>query len=60
MDDTFGAPRLSGLETNDLVLNYNVDPDEYEPAWNSLNEGYLFIYFSFYFSNINLNKINNF
>ncbi|KAL4481626.1 hypothetical protein ABPG74_007715 [Tetrahymena malaccensis] len=39
MDDGFGAPRLSGLETNDLVLNFSVDPDDYEPAWNNLNEG---------------------
>lgn len=39
MDETFGAPRLAGLETSDLVLNYSVDPDDYEPAWNMLNEG---------------------
>lgn len=39
MDDNFGAPRLSDLNVTDLVLNFSVDPDDYEPAWNSLNEG---------------------
>lgn len=39
LDDNFGAPKLSDITIEDLTLNFAVDPDDYEPAWNSLNEG---------------------
>ena len=40
LDDNFGAPRLTEIKVTDLAENFSIDPDDYEPAWNALNEGY--------------------
>jgi len=40
-DDNFGTPQLTEIKVTDLTANFSIDPDDYEPAWNVLNEGYL-------------------
>lgn len=30
---------MTDITINDLALNFSLDPDDYEPAWNNLNEG---------------------
>lgn len=38
-DNNFGVPQTTEITINDLHNNFSLDPDDYEPAWNNLNEG---------------------